>query len=100
MTPLPLSSERQNGRLMIPNPSMGGCIMMEWLTVVALAVNFIAVLVTLFKMNRQMDDLHRILRAIEKEVLLEDKFVVKINDAVARLEVLVKALKAEVKWEG
>ena len=74
--------------------------MMEWLTVVALAVNFIAVLVTLFKMNRQMDDLHRILRAIEKEVLLEDKFVVKINDAVARLEVLVKALKAEVKWEG
>lgn len=74
--------------------------MMNVFTVVALTVNFVVVLVTLLKMNRQMDDLHRILSTVEKEILQEDKFVLKINDAVNRLETLLKDLKGEVKWEG
>ena len=74
--------------------------MFDTFTVLALVINFIVVLITLLKMNRQMDGLHGILRAMAKKVAEEDQFIIRNNETINRMERILSATQGDIKWKG
>ena len=69
-------------------------------TVVALVINFIVIIVTLAKLSRQMDNIYKILKMMEKRITEEDHFIIIISEIVTRLEKGMRAKKGDIDWEG
>ncbi|MEI6425266.1 MAG: hypothetical protein WCP55_23855 [Lentisphaerota bacterium] len=69
-------------------------------TVFALVINFIVILITLAKLSRQMDNIYKILKMMEKRITEEDHFIIKISEVVTRVEKGLQAKKGDIEWKG
>lgn len=69
-------------------------------TIVALVINFIVILITLAKLSRQMDNIYKILKMMEKRITEEDHFIIKISEIVTRLEKGMQAKRGDIDWKG
>lgn len=69
-------------------------------TMVALVINFIVILITLAKLSRQMDNIYKILKMMEKRITEEDHFIIKISEIVTRVEKGLQAKKGDIEWKG
>lgn len=67
---------------------------------VALVINFIVILITLAKLSRQMDNIYKILKMMEKRITEEDHFIIKISEIVTRVEKGLQAKKGDIEWKG
>jgi len=66
----------------------------------AIVINFIVILITLAKLNRQMDGICKILKMMEKRITEEDHFIIKISEIVTRVEKGMQAKKGDIEWKG
>jgi len=69
-------------------------------TMFGIVINFIVVLIVLAKLSRRQDNIHNILKMMDKKIVEEDHFIIKIGDIVARLEKGMQAKKGDIEWKG
>ena len=69
-------------------------------TIVALAINFVVILIVLAKLSRQMDSIYKIMKMMEKKIAEEDHFIIRISEIVNRMEKGSQAKKGDIDWKG
>lgn len=67
---------------------------------IALVTNLVVILLALAKLSRGQDNIHNIMKMLEKRITEEDHFIIKISESIARVEKGLQAKKGDIDWKG